>query len=166
MSDEFNQNPFEQNNEPQQPQNPAPSQGEQPYIPYNEYSQPPQNPYQSQQPIPPYGQPYGQPGQPPYFSPAPVQQEIPCKGLAIAGFVVSLIGLLCCGLLPPLPFLGMIFSIVAVVKGNKGGLAIAGIVLGAIGVALVLYYTISFLFVGASAPLFQEFMDNFYYTYY
>ena len=51
------------------------------------------------------------------------------NGLGIAGFVVSLVGLLSCGLLSPI---GLIMSLVALGREPKG-LAIAGVVLGAVG---------------------------------
>ncbi len=74
---------------------------------------------------PAYNQPYG---------PAPVQE--PGNGMATAGFVVSLVSFLCCTLGSPV---GLILSIVGMTKaknvGGKGkGLAIAGIILGALGI--------------------------------
>ncbi|MCA9292625.1 MAG: type II secretion system protein GspG [Phycisphaerales bacterium] len=51
------------------------------------------------------------------------------NSLGVAGFVVSLVGFLSCGLLSPI---GLILSLVALKKEPKG-LAIAGVVLGALG---------------------------------
>ncbi len=56
------------------------------------------------------------------------------NGFAIAGFVLSLVSLLCCG---STSFLGLIFSIIGLVNANKSegegkGLAIAGIIISAI----------------------------------
>lgn len=51
------------------------------------------------------------------------------NGLGIAGFVVSLVGLLSCGLLSPI---GLIMSLIALGREPKG-LAIAGVVIGAVG---------------------------------
>ncbi len=60
-----------------------------------------------------------------YAAPAPVD---PGKGLGIAGFVLAFFG--------PLALVGVILSIVALVKsrraGQKNGLALAGIILGAV----------------------------------
>lgn len=55
-------------------------------------------------------------------------------GFAVAGFILSLVSILCCG---GTSFLGLIFSIIGLVNCNKTGkggkeLAIAGIVLSAI----------------------------------
>ena len=104
----------------------------QPYFPQ-------ENPYQSQ---PIYYSPYP----PPVYGP-------PAKGLGIAGFVLSLLGLLCCGCLPPLSFGGLIFSIIAMVKGNRSGLAIAGLILGILGSLSSLFLLASFLL---SEVTFQE----------
>jgi hypothetical protein len=62
--------------------------------------------------------------------------------MAVAGFVCSLLGLICCG--PLLSILGLIFSIVGIGEINRHpdqftgkSLAVAGVVLGALG--LVVY---------------------------
>ena len=56
------------------------------------------------------------------------------NGMAIAGFVLSLVGILLFGIV--LGPLGVIFSIIGLNRANKGakfkGLAIAGIIIGAI----------------------------------
>ncbi len=77
-------------------------------------------------------------GQPVYnqYGPAPQQQA--GNGMAVGGFVCSLIGLLlCCGGI--VSIVGLILSIIGLNKskqlnGAGKGLAIAGIILGAIGV--------------------------------
>ncbi len=51
------------------------------------------------------------------------------NGLGIAGFILSLVGLLSCGLLSPL---GLIFSFAGMFRRPRG-LAIAGLVLGLVG---------------------------------
>jgi len=61
------------------------------------------------------------------------------NGFAIAGFVLSLVSLLCCGILS---WLGLIFSIIGLVNAKKcngegKGLAIAGIIISAIFVLLL-----------------------------
>jgi len=66
------------------------------------------------------------------------------NGLAIGGFVCSLVGFLCCQLVTPV---GLILSIVGLSKAKKlngagKGLAIAGIIIGAIGIALGILYII------------------------
>jgi hypothetical protein len=59
-----------------------------------------------------------------------VQQPAPSNGLGIAGFIVSLIGLLgTCGALSPI---GLILSLVAMFKRPRG-FAIAGLILGLLG---------------------------------
>ena len=60
------------------------------------------------------------------------------NGFAIAGFVLSLISLLCCG---TTSVLGLVFSIIGLVNANKQngegkGLAIAGIVISSIMIIL------------------------------
>lgn len=58
--------------------------------------------------------------------------EDPAHGLAVASLVLGIIGLLCC---TPCSLVGLILAIVAKSKGSKSGMATAGIVLGAIGIA-------------------------------
>ena len=58
-----------------------------------------------------------------------VVQPAPTNGLGIAGFIVSLVGLLSCGLLCPIGFL---LSLVGLTKQPRG-FAIAGAIIGAIG---------------------------------
>ena len=90
---------------------------------------------------PAYNQPYG---------PAPVQE--PGNGMATAGFV----SFLCCSALSPV---GLILSIVGMTKaksvGGKGkGLAIAGIILGALG---ILWFIISLIIAILNPELMSEF---------
>ena len=68
----------------------------------------------------------------------------PTNGIAIAGFVVSLVSLGCCGLCS---IVGLILSIIGLVKakdynGNSKGLAIAGIIISAISILLLIVYII------------------------
>ena len=58
-----------------------------------------------------------------------VVQPAPTNGLGIAGFIVSLVGFLSCGLLSPIGFL---LSLVGLTKQPRG-FAIAGAIIGAIG---------------------------------
>jgi len=101
-------------------------------------SNPPQQP-PGYTPQPPYGQqPYGQPpyGQQPYGQPGGYPQPAKTNGLAIAGFVLSIL----------LSLVGLILSIIALIQINnsngtqKGkGLAIAGIVIGAVSMLFTFY---------------------------
>ena len=66
------------------------------------------------------------------------------NGMAIIGFVISLISLLCCGYSS---WLGLIFSIIGLINANKNegegkGLAIAGIVISLILLILFILLTI------------------------
>ena len=95
-------------------------------------------------PSPPYGVPasyvampaYAVP--PMYATPYPPTYRPPNNGLATGGFVCSLIGLLA---LPPLAILGLILSGVGLGRSRElqagKGLAIAGLVLGALGLCLL-----------------------------
>jgi hypothetical protein len=68
--------------------------------------------------------------EPGYLDPAPEAPPRPSgNGMGVAGFVISLVGLVPCGLLCPL---GLIFSLVGLGRQPKG-LAIAGTVIGALG---------------------------------
>ena len=74
-----------------------------------------------------------------------VQPQKKSNGLAIAGFVVSLISTLCC--CGSFNVISLILSIVGAVKakdcdGNGKGLAIAGIIISAIGLVILILFTI------------------------
>lgn len=60
----------------------------------------------------------------------------PTNGLAIAGFVVSLVGLMSCGVFSPV---AVVLSAIGMRREPKG-LAIAGLVIGAVGCILLLLY--------------------------
>ncbi len=64
------------------------------------------------------------------------------NGLGLAGFIVSLVGLLSCGLLSPI---GLIMSFVALFKRPRG-FALAGLVLGLVGSAWVIIAIVFGLF--------------------
>lgn len=72
------------------------------------------------------------------------------KGFAIAGMVCGIVSFFCFGII--LGVLAIIFGAVAKNKGYRGGMATAGIVLGAIGLAL---YLIMLIACGSMIP----FMD-------
>lgn len=86
------------------------------------------------------------------------------NGFAIAGFVISLVSILCCG---GTSWLGLVFSIIGLVNANKGnkegkGLAIAGIVISAILlVLLVALYALGFI--AAFAEGFESGVNGSYY---
>lgn len=113
---------------------------------------PPYNTYPSQQQTGPYNSNPGQPQTPPYNN-APYnqsrplyngpqgyyQQEQKMNPLAIAGFVLALVGLLLLNLFGIVGIAGMILSIIGLtqINGGKGkgrGFAIAGIVIGLLDV--------------------------------
>ncbi len=78
---------------------------------------------------------------------ASVNNNNQTNGFAIAGFVLSLVSLVCCG---ATSLLGLIFSIIGLVQskkfnGNGKGLAIAGIIISCIFVIIVvLLYALGF----------------------
>ena len=83
------------------------------------------------------------------------------NGMAIAGFVISLVSLLCCG---STSFLGLIFSIVGLVSaknydGDGKGLAIAGIILSSLFVILF----VIFMSMGILASIFESASYSTYY---
>ncbi len=70
-----------------------------------------------------------------------VYVERKSNGMAIAGFVLSLVALLLCwvpGLSWILWLLGLIFSIIGVCRPNNRGLAIAGLVISFIGAVIII----------------------------
>ncbi|HUE35901.1 MAG TPA: DUF4190 domain-containing protein [Candidatus Acidoferrum sp.] len=80
------------------------------------------------------------------------------NGMAIAGFVSSLLGLICCCFGPPFSIIGLVFSCVGLsqikenpMQGGKG-LAIAGIVLAILGLLLGASGTITWLANAARNP--------------
>lgn len=85
------------------------------------------------------------------------------NGFATAGFIISLVSILCCG---GTSTIGLIFSIIGLVTANKSdgngkGLAIAGIIINAILlVVLVIFYVLGF------AAGFYNNYSNGYGTYY
>jgi hypothetical protein len=71
----------------------------------------------------------------------------PSNGLAIAGFIVSLVGLISCGLISPV---GLIMSAFAM-RREPRGLAIAGLVLGIVGSLWIIIALVFGLFAGILA---------------
>ncbi len=70
----------------------------------------------------------------PAATPAPTAPEAG-KGMAIASLVCGLVALFCSG--GTLSILALVFGIIAKKQGSKSGMATAGIVLGAVGIALM-----------------------------
>lgn len=77
-----------------------------------------------------------------------VSQESPSNGMAIAGFVLSLIGCV----LPCLAPLGFIFSMIALNGKNRAnrGLAIAGAILGGLMTVFIIIYIVFVIVVAAA----------------
>ncbi len=76
-----------------------------------------------------------------YYQPAPQQpqqpgqtQPKPGQGMAVASMVLGIVSLFCAAIITGI--LAIIFGGVAKSKGNKSGMATAGIVLGIIGIVL------------------------------
>lgn len=135
----------------------APQYGDQQYG-APQYGAPPYGTAGYEQPSPYGAQPYGY-GQP-YVAP-------PTEGMAIASFVTSLAGLLFFGGVPGAVGLGL--GIAALrrigVSGKAGrGFAIAGIVIGAVGIlwmlAVIAYFVIVFTVIGATGG-FSQAIDDF-----
>jgi hypothetical protein len=173
MDDERNSGPAQPNGEPLygqpeygQPPYGQPQYGAQPYgaPPYGtaQYGAPQYG--SPQYGAPQYGaQPYGAPGYgtDQYGNPYAAQQygypagyagssQPPGTGMGIAGFVTGLVGVLLCWI----PGLGVICSLLGVIFGAIGlnqlkrvggnpGLAIAGLVLGVLGVVLFVVFLIA-----------------------
>ena len=81
-----------------------------------------------------------------------VQPQKKTNGLALAGFIVSLVStLLCCG---SFSMISLILSILGVVKakdygGNGKGLGIAGIIISAIGFILLFIFSFFYAIIAA-----------------
>ncbi len=84
------------------------------------------------------------------------------KGMAIASLVCGLVALFCTGGI--LSVLALIFGIIAKKQGSKSGMATAGIVLGAIGIALIVIGVIIGIIagIGAAASI-SEYGGYYYY---
>lgn len=72
------------------------------------------------------------------------------NGVAMAGFVCSLMGLISCGLLSPV---GLILSMMGMGKQANKGLAIAGLVMGIIGSIWVIVAIVFGLFAAIAAAI-------------
>jgi hypothetical protein len=63
----------------------------------------------------------------------PPSREPPSNAIGLAGFVVSLVGIISCGALSPI---GLILSLIGLRKEPKG-LAVAGTIIGGVGIVLL-----------------------------
>ncbi len=166
-------------NEPQDPysspQDPYAAGSPQPSTPqYGQYA--PQDPAAGQ--APQYGQygqdpsgapQYGQPGAAQYGQPAPYptyqgQQYggpvygYPKNGLAVWSLVLSIVGLVLCGLFTGIPAVIVgVNARKAVARGeaSNGGMATAGIIIGALAIAWSIFGVLVFV-LGGGIEAFQE----------
>jgi len=87
------------------------------------------------------------PMQPPGYGPPPPAQN----GMAIAGFILSIVGFFTCCLTSPV---GLIMSMVGMKKTDQQGLAIAGLVLGILGtlglLAILVYVIVVMVLLGGA----------------
>ena len=159
------------NEQPVQPAQPVyaqpaqPAQPEQPVyaapVDVDPPAQPVQPTYaQPEQPV--YAQP-AQPAQPAYVPVAPAKED--GNGLAIGSLVCSIVSIVCCcGILS---IVGIILGAVAKKKGYKGGMATAGIVVGAIYTGILVITAIvmaicDLLGFGAMAFMSKSIADSYY----
>ena len=93
--------------------------------------------------------------------------------MAIASLVLGILSIVCCcagffGILPGV--IGLILAIICFSKGNKGGMAVAGLVLNIIGVALAVVALIMLITDGTLAQILYAIesgdLDDLYYYYY
>lgn len=171
---EQNYNPYqspEQQNYQQKDYNASNSYGQQPYgqqytnDPYsqqnqNQYDQSQQQQYNQQQ----YGQqPYNQ--QPQYTQQYQYNQyvpkpESPSKGMGIASLVLGIASFLCCTFGPLTAIPGLILGIIARNKDSNNGIALAGIIVSAIGLAISILLIILFLVTDMN-EFYSEFWNEF-----
>ena len=99
-----------------------------------------------------------QAGQPVYTQPVMQQpvyvaQNQPGHGFAVASLVLGIVSFFCCGFITGI--LAIIFGAVAKNKGNRSGMATAGIVCGIVGIVLLIFV---YIFAGeAYTALYNEF---------
>lgn len=161
------QQPYQQQyREPTVPQQPYQQQYREPTVPqqpYQQQYQQSQQQYQQQYQANSYNTPpqnqYGQPYQPNNYNAAPVSpEEKTAKNFAVTSLVLGIVSLCCCGLITSIP--GLIFGIISLSKKKeKNGMAIAGIILAAVG----LIGTIIGWIVIATQP--EIFRTNYHITY-
>lgn len=106
---------------------------------------PPQDPFAASYRPPP--SPTGAPAEWP-------EQRPSRNGLGIAGFIVSIVGVLSCGCLSPI---GGLLSLVAVFRRPRG-FAIAGVIIGALGTVLLAF--VGYVVVSMGVLMGQPFQDG------
>lgn len=67
--------------------------------------------------------------------------QFPARGLAVSGFVFSLTHLFTLALFPPLACIGVVGSAIAILKGNRQGVAFLGVFFGLLGLAASYWLT-------------------------
>ena len=82
--------------------------------------------------------------------------QYPARGIAVSGFVFSLAHLFTFGIFPPLAALGIIFSIIAFLKGNRQSVTFLGFAFGLSGVVLSIWVTLKLGGYIADPAAFQE----------
>ena len=163
---DYNQNNYE-NNGYQPPVEPTYQPPQPPTQPQDfqtpQYGAPQYNAPQPEYQQPQYGAPqqpqYGAP-QPPYGQPmyAPMVEKDESKGMAIASLVCGILSLTCCcgSFIPNV--LAIIFGIISRNrKKDNNGMALAGIILGAIGIVFSIIW-IAFSVGGGLEDLMNEMM--------
>ena len=162
------QSPYDPPQQPQQPEQGQPVPPVQPAGPAPEQPAPYQQPYQQQAPYgqePPYGQApqapvYAQGGQPYTYGAAP----LPKNSLGVWSLVLGILAVLGCGLLT---------GIAAIITGHKsrkaqqegeadnGGMGLAGIITGWVGIAWTTIYVVFLIVLFAFAANDPSFQDGF-----
>lgn len=109
----------------------------------------------TEQPNQPTPQP--QPVPSPYSQPA-MQQQVPGKGISVAGFILALLGLVTFGLTS---LIGLILSIIGRVQtkrvGQPSGMALAGIIISIITMIIgVIVAVLLFIFVFSQGAKLQD----------
>lgn len=96
---------------------------------------------------PPYER---QPNQPQYNQQQPYEyqsymppQESPSKGMGIASLVLGIAAFVCCGAISAIP--GLILGIIARRKDPTNGIALAGIIISAVGILYTVVLMVLFL---------------------
>lgn len=169
------------NNQNEYGMNQPPYTGQQPDGMYGGYAQ---NPGQAQdappqQPL--YQQPYGQPSggqwqggqQQPYAPPQQPHPAKPARGMSVASMVCGICAVVFLAWLPlsiPCAIVALVLGIIAKNKNGRDGMAVAGIVLGAVAVFLgvVVAGIIAASCSAVTAPYWdayswEDFLDNNFY---
>jgi len=133
----------------------------------------------TQQPMQQPVQPQGQFNQPPHMQPPHTPQENPGHTLSMVGLILGIVGILatCASIITfgitlmlgvPLSIAGLICSIIGrsrTPQGMPSGMAIAGIILGAVGIfAAITIFIVGIIFAaaieaGSAGSDFQYFLD-------